>query len=358
MLYALLLLCIDSKNVKSALSTDSTISALVKMLRDRETSQVLLEICCSIICSLSIRRQSAEMLITYGAVDGLLTVLDRFPQERKVQDAAMSALRNLAGAPSCINKLTSAETITSLINRMKNCSENESVQISTCCIIWNIYTHATKIPSSIIDAGGGIHVVKAMQSHMESGKLLEMACGALWSMASKSDDMMKDLFTLGAIDAVTCALVMHPKTSSTLETACGLLASVCTKDDLADAIKVYQGISMVVEAMRNNTESLKLLEIGCLLLRNLVLMNNDNASEASGAISTIVNAMKEKPDAVGFQREACHVLWALASQSEDCKSKILALDGVTILINAMEHNGAVSDIQDAARGAWVALSES
>ena len=74
--------------------------------------------------------------------------------------------------------------------------------------------------------------------------------------------------------------------------------------------KEYQGIGMVVEAMGNNTRSLGVLEIGCLLLHNLVLVNNEKAREVSGAISTVVHAMKENPDAVGFQREACQVLWA------------------------------------------------
>ena len=75
--------------------------------------------------------------------------------------------------------------------------------------------------------------------------------------------------------------------------------------------KEYQGIGMVVEAMGNNTRSLKMLEISCLLLHNLVLVNNEKAQEVSGAISTVVRAMKENPDAVGFRREACQGLWAV-----------------------------------------------
>ena len=64
------------------------------------------------------------------------------------------------------------------------------------------------------------------------------------------------------------------------------------------------------------------------------MSTNEKAQEATGASSTAVHAMKENPDVVGFQREACHVMWALAAQSEDCKSKILAMGGVTILMGA------------------------
>ena len=144
---------------------------------------------------------------------------------------------------------------------------------------------------------------------------------------------------------------MHPNEPPTLEKACGLLANICTSTHMAEAIADSQGISIVVEAMTGNSGSMKLLELGTLVLRNMVLTNHEFASEAANCIPVLIQCMKDNPDAVSFQREACNALWALAAQSEECKNKILHLDGVAVLMNALEHNSCVGDVQDAARGA-------
>ena len=68
--------------------------------------------------------------------------------------------------------------------------------------------------------------------------------------------------------------------------------------------------------------------------------------------------MKDNPKAVGFQREACSLLWILAALSENCESKILALDGIAVLMKSLEHNSDVPDVQEAALSAFKQLATS
>uniref|UniRef100_A0A7S1D537 LRRK2 ARM repeat domain-containing protein n=1 Tax=Cyclophora tenuis TaxID=216820 RepID=A0A7S1D537_CYCTE len=356
-LNALLSLSADSVRAKMSMISESTFGSVIRLLEDRKSPTTMQELSCSLLCSLSVQKEGADLAVSQGAVQAVLTVMKTSSGERRVQEAASMTLRNFACQRAGIEQLLAIDAVQTLVGTMQGISESETVQLNSCCILWNLVENSKKEPTTIADAGGIEQVVRAMQAHMESGEVLEMACGALWSLIDCSEDRKKSMVGSGAIDAVTCALVMHPNEPHTLEKACGLLANICTQSMMAEAIADSQGISMVVEAMRNNSSSLSLLELGTLVLRNLVLVNPEYALEASNGISTIINAMKDNPEAVEFQTEACNALWALAAQSEDCKSKIVALDGVQILMNALENNHP-SEVQDAARGAINQLARS
>ena len=92
--------------------------------------------------------------------------------------------------------------------------------------------------------------------------------------------------------------------TETLEKACGVLSNISAEGPLAEAIANAQGVSIVVEAMRNNSTCISLLQVGCVALRNIVFQFPDFAQEASAVVSTIINAMKDNIDAIGFQEEA------------------------------------------------------
>ena len=67
--------------------------------------------------------------------------------------------------------------------------------------------------------------------------------------------------------------------------------------------------------------------------------------------------MRENIDAIGFQEEACNLLWVLAAEAESCRSKILGLDGIAVLMTCLEQNSHVPGVQDAALGAFNKLAK-
>ena len=108
--------------------------------------------------------------------------------------------------------------------------------------------------------------------------------------------------------------------------------------------------------MRNNIQAVNLLEVGCQMMRNVLFMYPDTAQEAAPVVATIINAMQDNINAVTFQKEACNLLWMLVMEEESCQSKILALDGLGILMRVMEANREDSELQKAALGAFNRLS--
>jgi hypothetical protein len=353
-LRALVCLASDSREAKEMMATPEMVDIIAKAGSAHDTSAVH-EMSAALISTLAVDNAHCELLIDCGAIDIILRAMDNFT-DLKVQDAACSALRNLSCNVKQSGKLLQRGTTEScIVDAMKAHVNSTSIQSNACCTLWNL-AFKSEDRDTVISPDGVACIVKAMQSNMESGEVLELACGALWVVVDDSMDLKKDVVANGAIDAVTCAMVMHPASPETLEKACGVLSNVTSEGPLAEAVANSQGVSIIAEAIRNNSSSIPLLEIGCLTLRNIMYFLPDTAPEASPVIASLINAMQDNMGAVEFQKEACNVLWMLAAEEESCQSKMLALDGLSVLMKCLEHNGDDPDVQRAALGAFNQLA--
>jgi len=286
--------------------------------------------------------------------------MTKFSTDRLVQEAACMALRGIASFIENTHDMIKFGAAEAIIQAMQAYQSSVALQVNSCCALWNLCTKTQEQSrDSILDVlekDGAIKcIVKAMQDHSDSGELQEMACGALWSIVSISESMKAEAVSSGGIDAVKCVFWMHPNQPKALEKACGVLSSVSVESHFAEAIASSEGITTVVEAMRSNNSNVALLELGCLLLRNLVINNSEYSEEASSAIVTTIHSMKENSDAAGFVREACDMLAAMACQSEACRNKMNNDGGVEVLMSTMD-SGAEAEVVDAARAAFNQLT--
>jgi hypothetical protein len=331
---------------------------VLKIIRDTsQHHQTLLvqHMCAALMGAFAVHPSVCDLLVTHDAVPTVLSAMEKFP-DLKLQEAGCNALRNLFSQVLLTDKiLEDGETESAIIDAMETHKDSASIQEDACCTLWNM-VYKSEEPAKVVSLHAVKCIVRAMQTHMESGSVLEQACGALWTLVDGSMEMKKDVVANGAIDAVTCAIAVHPTNSETLEMACGVLSNVSAEATLAKAIADAQGVSIVVEAMRNNINSVSLLEVGCLMMRNVIFLFPGVTQEASPVIATVVNAMQDNVDAVDFQKEACNLLWILSAEEESCQSKVLALDGLSILMKVMEENKDDSELQRSALGAFNQLS--
>jgi hypothetical protein len=104
----------------------------------------------------------------------------------------------------------------------------------------------------------------------------------------------------------------------------------------------------MVDTMRNNGSSVGILRTGTLFLRNMILICSGSLTEVGDAITSVIAGCKQLPTA--FQAEACNFLWALSALSDDGKAKILALDGITVLMHTLEQYGDVPLVPECSTG--------
>eukprot|EP00536_Pseudo-nitzschia_multiseries_P007965 jgi/Psemu1/305350/fgenesh1_kg.193_\ len=295
-------------------------------------------------------------MIEHGVIDVLFQAME-FYTEEKVHDAVCLALRNLSCQTRESDLLLKNNKMTRLIvNTMGLHWKSVSIQTSACCIFSNLLSK-TKKKELAFNVKIVTSITKAMQSHIESSDLLELACGTLWEFVDSFDDG-KVFVGSEVIDVVACAMVMHPRTTSTLENACGLLSHLSSKQSLAETIANAQGVNIVAEVMCNNGSSISLLEAGCLTLKNITLACPSFAHDGSVAVSTLIGAMKENINCTSFVKEACELLWVLASEDENIRSKVLALDGISILMKCLEEHSSNPAVETAALGAFNQLARS
>lgn len=353
-LRALVCLLVGSSDAKSILISTDVVKTIADASERHETLSVQ-QLCCSLVATLSVDPAACDLLVGRGAVGLVLNALESF-SEIQVQEAGCAALRNMFHHTQLTDKLLEGgDTEKLIVGAMSKHKTSLLIQTNACCFLWNMI-YKSKDSSKVVTSEGVKCIVKAMQSHMESGELVEQACGALWTIIHDSMDRKKDVVGNGAIDAVTCAIVMHPGNPEALEKACGVLSDVSSEAPLAAAIANAQGVTIVAEALRSNPNHLGLLEVGCLTLRNVVSVLSEVASEASAVIATVVHAMDDNFDSVGFQKEACNLLWILGSEDDSCQSKILALDGLSVLMKCLEENRDDTELQQSALGAFNKLS--
>lgn len=346
-------LSVTSEDAKGYLCTRVVLSFLANMHSDSAFGQ---EMFVNLMGSIMTRDGPQHTIIAHGGVDMLLSAMRAHPNDRRVQEAGCLAVRNLACHSDEDMRIDFRETINCITQAMAKHESSESIQLNGCCALWNVGQMSDAIGYELSEKEMIEYIVKAMQTHMESASVLEMACAALYSKINGSPEGKRNLVESGGLDAVTCVLVMHPNEPAALEKAFGVLACMSASTDFADDVANAQCMGNVMEAMRANSSCVTLLEYGCLVLRNIILLRPEHTSDSLTVVATVLNAMREHPDAVAFQREACSLLWAMAAVSEPCKSKVLSLDGIAVLLNCLEHNSSFTDVQDAALGAFNQLS--
>ena len=354
---ALACMAAHSQEAKERIGTEEIINIVHESSSIYDDNSNVQEQFATLIAALAIgSEQISDLMIKHGVVDILLDVMNRFPEER-VQDAACLAFRNIS---SQIQKsdplLRRGDTSKYIVSAMEAYRDSVSIQTSACCIFWHMLSK-TEEKELAVNPQTVDYIIKAMQSHIESGDLLELACGALWIIVDSFDDQ-KVIVGNKAIDAVACAMVMHPNNTPTLENACGLLSNLSSEKSLAEAIATVQGVSIVAEAMRNNGSSIALIETGCLTLKNITSMFPSFVQDASVAITSVINAMKENVKSTSLMKEACDLIWVLSSEEDNIRSKILALDGISILMKCLEQNSDDPEVQTSALRAFNQLAKS
>jgi hypothetical protein len=351
-LRALICIATHSPESKQLVSSPDIILSIVQAAEKHHASPLLQEMTSILIASLAMDSAATNVVLDSRGVNVLIQGLLSEHSEEKVQDALVLALRNLTCQVDNGKILLQPKIVDGIVKSMQAHPNSSSIQANGCCCLWNLTFKSPDSPGTIIGADGVKSIVKAMQCNLESGEVLEKACAILWNTLYHPDDRERGIVGSGAIDAVACAMVMHPNRISTLENACGVLSSASLEESLVEAIGDAQAVSIVAEAMRANGSALRLLQIGCVALRNIVSLLPIYAQEASAAVSVVINTMKNNMNALRFQREACNLLWVLAAQSKSCQSKILALDGVAVLMKCLEHNSDDAAVNSAALGAF------
>jgi len=294
-------------------------------------------------------------------LESLLGAMSANPYSELLQQAACNALRILApcredcgGTRFPISQLVEAVFIA-----MEFHKSSKPIQLCCCSFLRNVAVSRRRDRKRglLDDPRCVAALMEALRSHLDDASVVEMACTALSNLMYSSEGTKRRVAELeGAVDTVMCVLMMYrDDPSSAIESAVRVLASMASSRDVAFAVVSDQMIECVCDVLQNNVSSREILVPSMRILRNAVTVAPEMADNCSEAVSVVVGAVTDNARNADLQEEACNLLWIMAAKSEECRSKILAFDGVSILMEALEGADSKS-VQDAAFGAFNALA--
>jgi hypothetical protein len=343
-LRALLTLSLGSTEAKDALL--ESLSFLIQL----STAMTYHELCCALVASIFC---SERRLATQEVVDYLCSVMTEFPDSERLQDAGCCAIRNLSCVPQNASLLV--RTVRIVMDDLRNFPDATTIHSNACCALWNLRIYLDDDDhDQLMLTGEDIQcIVTTLQNHLEDKQVVHMACGALCSNVHGSEERKRALLeTDGGLDAIACVLVMHPDSEAILETVCGIFTSLTIQHDMVQDVAQTEGFHNMVDVMRSGS----VLKSGSRFLLNTCLVFPEFADEAASVVPAIVQGMKSHLRDAAFQRETCSLLWLVAAQSSDAKSKILALDGVALLMSILESYSGVEQVEEVALGAFRELA--
>ena len=351
LLRALVVLSHGSVATKSELCEPSTLSFVLELCASLQAELRCQEMCCTLLATILMPETLGQDHPEQGhIIDYLIFVTNAYPDSKRLHDACCRVIRNLSCYPAYIPLLANDEVLKILVDAMCNFSDTGSIHASACCALWNIRYDG--LTSEHIQC-----ILTTLQNHLDNQEVVQMGCGALWTIVSGSEERKRELVkSEGGVETIACVLMMHPDTDQLLETACGLLTSLTVDPELVEDVVSTQAFHNVADAMRSESVSVILLESGALFMRNVCLVFSEFAKEASSVIPPVMQGMTKHMDEANFQKAACSFLWLVATQSSEAKSKILALDGVTTLMNTVEQYSGLEDVEEAALGAFRELT--
>lgn len=357
-LRALVGLAVDSEIAKEEICEYETLSVLMNLCRHDETSIVLQqELLCTLLASLYSSERLSSKALQCDSLGALTSAAAAYRNSEKIQGMACLAYRNVSRNVENLDSLIRCNAIGFAVSAMLIYGLAKPIVGNACSILWNIgagteYGHQEIAQTKAINC-----IVNAIQTHMEAPEVIEVACGALWVLIHRSR-ILREQFVDSecGVESVTCTLVMHPRAPVLLEMACGVLALSSANSRGTAAAVVSDGVGNVLDTMRINPKSTNILQHGAHFLRNTINSHHTFISDAAGVLSVLIDALKAFPREETFLSEACHFLWTIAELSFDAKSKIVALDGIPVLLSIMDPDDCNPIVRDAAFGAFKELT--
>jgi len=348
---ALTSFCINAVDVKLALSSEDGMFAILTAMEQHPDNLGLQQMACALFSTLSMRENGQRSVMMHGGLSAILSAMGSFPRDGTIQSLGTGALRNLSSLEENCDRIMESRAVEMIVRAMHTHATEDQVQNHACATIWHLSSKATKNTEAFAQERAIQYIVKAMQSLLESPDLQECAAGALWSISESSYSQKKAVAQAGGVDAIVCILFIHLMSEGPVEKAVGILSAFSAHEEFAIAIADAAAINAVMESMEAHKSSVSILEFGCLFMMNMSRAKPEYADETVCAVSVILEALRTHPDAVSLQREACRALWAMSAFSEECRKRIMAGNGMDLIMKSLEHNNFVSEVQEAAKGA-------
>jgi hypothetical protein len=359
-LRALLGLANGLEVAKAEICESNTLSVIMQTCHMDENSTVpQQEILCKLLASLYTSDRLMQNAIQSDTIGAITAAVSTFRNSEKIAEAGCSAYRSLSRNESNFDALIRYNVIGFVVLTMATYIQTKSIQINACWVLWNLGVGTDVGPHKIAETDAMKHVVVAIQTHLDSYEVIDVACGTLWNLIHRSNVLRQDFCSnITGLESVICTLVMHPDKMALLETACGILAYISRDIQEVPNDVISAGVSNVIETMCNNPRSLMILQHGAHFVRNIIATYPQYVTEATNVIGALMNAIKGVDVPIPFLGEILYFLWVVSEMSSEAKKKVISMDGIPLTMSILDQfrGSQVPFVEDPALGLFEELA--
>jgi hypothetical protein len=351
-------LIVQSGGIKAAISAMSVNPDNVALLR---VLLVLLE---------RISRNDAfkEQIALAGGLDIIITIaIERHVGIEEVALKSLATLANMAfNSKPNINLIMDKDGVKAVEKCLQKWPKAPRILENAMCVLSNLM-FGSEENKLVIGQTCGDEVTHVIRDHPKDGNLFKMALRALGNLAYCDENIRFLVEAHSATKAIVTGMRANPKDEEALQLAIEVLGNFASleepppefdeegnvidpKDSISSIILREAGCAEIISTMKKFTHNSAILKAGMDALSNIAndIEVTELMAKKQNLIPTVIEIMQSHDWDEELIKHAVMLL-ATISYCRECLPLLAQLDGLQVLLSAMEQHGTNTDLLQSAQ---------
>ncbi|XP_055379864.1 armadillo repeat-containing protein 6 homolog [Condylostylus longicornis] len=182
---------------------------LTKILSEHDDVNVLSDLILT-IASLVVRQEFCIAVEEEGGLEQVFNLMNKFPNEVKLNREALKLLRALGGHDQVKNKIVQKGAPPIIYNILDSNKENESVTANALACVSTLTLRVKENSAAFFETGIAEVIIESMKIHPKSKIVQRNAAWAIRNMVSRSREQCEHFLSFGAEELLNAALQEFP----------------------------------------------------------------------------------------------------------------------------------------------------
>ena len=277
--------------------------------------------------------------------------------QKEIQRNGCGVLRNIAlGSEKLKHHVFAHNGIEAIVEAMRAYPSSVEIQATACAALHHIVAGDVKRPKEIsaeatarrkelIQSGGLINLLEAMEQHEHNVDVQRNGCAMLCGMALGDKACKKQLVRTGAQVSIATAMAAHDSDKELLHSGVWVIQLLATATGMNECLAIARagGVASVTGAMMGFVEDLTICSRGCAALSSLASggETEDDRKEigqlivTAGGPSAIALALTVHQEDSGLQASGLAALTSLANVDAKSRSILVQLNACQSIVTSM-----------------------
>lgn len=329
------------------------VKILVSAIRKNAYSSKVADYGCRALAAITLYQNSAiAEMIKGGAIDGFPTVLDA-QAEQGTENACVSVLktiRNLTQTAENRSQIWKAAGIEAIVKAMNKHMDSARVLSHSSLVLSNLAFGNAEIKEAVGALGGISAICEGMKKHKDSQAVQARGCLALRNLCFQSDENQRIAGENGGAAALLDAIELYKEDREVVHQSCVALMNLSNVSEENRArIVEAKGGEKLVKLMQTYKDSSTVNDDCISIIRNIAVGSSAAQLEigVNGGVASICEGMVKFPKNEKMAGKACTALRYLCFLPEN-RVKVHDYQGIEAIIGTLKyHTSNVGVVENA-----------